>query len=330
MRRHYSLPDLQQDVGPNRRRAGGAFLLGLTLCFTLLHARGLQATDPTKDPQGWGELRFGMTAAEVLATLGGTASVAEPHLPRPLMQGHREVPDIKAALDKAETLIAAKGSSPQASEAAKKIVRLIKPRTWKGYPFDPFRASERLATVSGVLENTEPDLRYVLIRPRNRRVPSVSLRETGLDAKSEEHVREVQEAVFDLSEVLLAEERGRLKAGPLDPGQIKVNRVVIRGITLQPSLTFAGGKLTQVQLGTPGADNPTTPPNPNRFGMHATIRDELQEKYGPPTEKNRTESVDFVIWRFPTTVISCGCHSLGIQISYKQNTDTAEKKKPGL
>lgn len=314
-----------------------AFSATVACCLIGFQYMPVEAADPEKEPQGWGELRFGMTAAEVVEKLGTSARVTRPEIQRPLMLDDRRTPDLQAALALSKNLVEAPGVDEKSPKimAAKAILDLVKPRSWRGRQTpqgDPHEVRP-IQAVSGTLKGFS-DKRciheHVVVQPVNKRMQAVAVMRTSLDRKSEEHVKEVERAFFDLTEILFEEEKRASDAVPPTEDNIRIEPIQVRGITLVPGVKFKGDKLTGVRLGTPGSDNPLTPYNPRWPGMYASLVEALSEKYGPPDEEGRGEVGDFAIWRFPKAVVRCDQWRLGLAVGYYQSNPEDSKKSDGL
>jgi hypothetical protein len=294
-------------------------------CVAIGAAWPAYPADPDKDPRGWGEVQFGMTQAQVVDALQGAARVGEDiNRPQPLMLSPN-IPNLPKALSEAERIVEAAGRDENEANAktatARLLLTLIKPRSWTQYeteeslsPRPPSMRKRGISTrVSGTLQEFV-DLgarpRSLLVQPRGKNSAAIHMRGDLLDEKSKEHVLQVEQAILDLNEHLEAE------AGPR-PGVLKIRDIQVRGITLRPRVDFVDGVVSRIELSTPGADNPMTPENPNGFGIHLTLCDALEEKFGKPDEQGTTGSDRHSVWRFPQTVVTCSVHRLGNSIRYE-------------
>jgi len=80
--------------------------------------------------------------------------------------------------------------------------------------------------------------------------------------------------------------------------------VDVRGVSLGVVLKWDdNAKLKQVVLANSYSGEDSG--NFDRYGIHRTLCDALQERYGPPDERNNTASETVVVWRFPETIIKC-------------------------
>jgi len=277
-----------------------------------------------------------MTPSEVLEKLGPAAEASRPEPARQLMLADGTTPDVQAAVEMANRIAAAAEPNEQTPKtvAAKTIRDLIRHRTWKGRLYASPTEERPLRSISGELETLSGRSHqmvheYVVVRTRNKRAAQVALLRSSLDQKSSNYLNEVERAVYDLTELLMDEERKALAAAPLDPRLIRIKPVVIRGITLVPSVGFEDGKLSAISLGTAGRDNPTTPYNPGWPGMYRSLCDELSSKYGPPDEEGRGEIGPRAKWKFPDCQISCGIGRFGIGVLYRK-LDETDAKTEGL
>jgi len=288
---------------------------------------------------GWGEVKFGMTRKQVVAALDGKAHL-EPlrntpaKLP-PLMRTPN-TPDLPEALLKArriveEAQVKKEADTPKA-EAAKRLLKLIKPRVWRKFREGDESASgarKKVLVLDGQLSGTLEDLgdsrggRFggvaggvdtVSIRPQNKRLPAVICSISNLDRDSVKYIAEVTSVIDELSEFLAADLPAEVQRE--EDMKLVIAPTEIRGIKLMPSIKFDAAGVASVSLETLGADNPTTPVNPRRFAMHQAICEAIEEKYGPPDERNHVADREQVIWRFPKTIIVCSCHRFGIGVTY--------------
>lgn len=314
--------------------AGGLLCIALSYCW--IGSAVSEAADPAKAPQGWGDLKFGMTPAEVLETLGPAVKESRPEPERPLMLTDRKTPDIRAAIEIAKRIAAetAPAEKTPKAVAAKEILDLVKHRTWKGRVQDAHSATNPVRGILGELESLGENGhsmvgQYVVICMKSKRTARVALQRGSLDKESIEYLKEVERAVYDLTELLMDDERKARDAMPLDPRTMRIRPVVVRGITLRPDVTFTDGKLSGIGLSTPGSDNPTTPYNTGWPGMYRALCEELSDKYGPPDEEGRQDVGTVARWRFPDCQISCGLYKFGVELSYRKLSE-ADVKSDGL
>lgn len=311
-------------------------LLCIATMYCWLGAAIAEAADPAKAPLGWGDLKFGMTPTEVLEKLGPVAAVARPEPERPLMLRDKKTPDVRAALEMAKGIAAAAGpneKTPKAA-AAKEILDLVKHRAWKGRPQHALPTESPIRNISGELEQISENshqmvTQYVVIRVKNKRAAPVVFPRDSLDEKSKDYLKEVERAVYDLTELLMDDERKARDAMPLDPRLMRIRAVVVRDITLVPEVMFTDGKLSGISLATPGSDNPTTPYNTGWPGIYRALCEELSDKYGPPDEEGRGDVGTTAKWRFPDCQISCLLHRFGVEVGYRK-LDEAGLKSDGL
>ena len=310
------------------------------ICLTAVPSFDVKAGDAAKAPNGWGDLKFGMTASEVMTALGPRARINQPEPPRPLMLSDRKTPDIRAAVRMSQTIATAADvddNSPKVV-AARAIIKLFKPRNWKGRqapknppPWDK-EEDRPIQSIVGTLVEFSTDTHvhdFVTVFPKNPRMQTVSLLRDSLDPKSSEYAQEAKIAIFDLTEALLAEAREARQAGAAKQGYIKINPIEVREVTLMPEVEFTDGKLSKIRLGTPGCNDPSTPYNPGWPGMYRSICEALEEKYGPPDEKGRGDIGPFSSWRFPGAAVSCRLHGLGISVQYERlGADEAGNANP--
>jgi hypothetical protein len=300
-----------------------AVLRFCALAFLL--SRLSAAADADRDPGGWNEVQFGMTRQQVIDVLRGKVTV-EPDrsVQRPLMSPTNAVAVIPEAIAEANEIIeqaAQPGAKRDAKvELAEQLLKHLKPAKWgvSATVFDSSKRSSRSAarmrkTIDGTLEGIV-DLaahgRDLLIRPKGKNQDLVRVNPETLDEKSTERLRQIDDAIDELSRLLERERTVR-------KGRFRIDTVQVRGIILKPDVRFDNDEVGSIMLSTPGADNPTTPHNPNRHAIARTLCDALEEKFGPPDERNQVGDVEKVIWRFPKTVITCASHRLGIEISYE-------------
>jgi hypothetical protein len=241
-----------------------------------------------------------------------------------MLQLDQDSPDLRAAVAIAEALLADERLDPESEKAtaAKALLKFVDSRTWKGRPLDGNNGPLPVRLVKGKLVALSEIARVhrttdtVEVRPANGRMPPVRFLRQSLDDKSRQYLQEAEKAVFDLSEVLLAEERTALKAKPLAEQDVRFESVEVHGITLVPRVEFADGRLCRVTLSTPGSDNPLTHANPRLVSMFGTLQDALTEKYGPPSEEGATDFGERAVWRLQKTMVSLTRHRLGLGISY--------------
>jgi hypothetical protein len=300
-----------------------------------------RSASPDKDPLGWGEVKFGMNRKQVVLALDGKAHL-EPRRDTPVklppLMRTAKIPDLPDAIQ------TARGIAEQAkkdnevntpkTEPAKRLLKLIKPRVWKqsleANQGDPTQRNTRLmrnrqltGTLDDLVASQLGEFEFALendgictvsIRPQNRRLSPAKWSVANLDKESGEYLAEVVAAIGELSRSLEAEIPAEVPRE--EDLRLVIAPTKVRGVTLLPSIAFDGDGVAEITLGTPGADNPTTPANPGRFAVHQTICEALEEKYGPPDERNRLADRDQVVWRFPKTVIECWCHRFGVEVNY--------------
>jgi len=185
---------------------------------------------------------------------------------------------------------------------------------------DPF-TGERLQkgptqTVAGPLESLVPDMSNPFSIPNQVGVPvqksltirinpkkTASISETWLEPKSRELLKKIEGLIYDLAMHRFPEDTPQA-SDDIRPSQIKLNDATVRGVTLSPELEFdADGKLAKVRLANIFEGEVDMPFDKN--GMQQTLCNALEERYGPPDERNNTAASTHVIWRFPNTVIRC-------------------------
>jgi hypothetical protein len=290
-----------------------------------------RAAPPERDPKGWGDVRFGMTQEEVIKALDGKAHIEPPRAGLAPLMKSPTVADLHTAITKAKSVVddATDEGSDDDEEvlAAKQLLKLIKPRKWRVIRRPEVRRIGQPAIVidrqfMGTLEDFN-DLAFhgrdLVVRPTNKRHEPQTLSPATLDKDSTEYLAKVDQAVSLLSDILANE---ALKAPASKDGRLVIAPVEVRGIVLQPDIEYEGRFVSRINLSTPGADNPMTPVNPARFGLHRTICDALAQKFGPSDERNSLGNVDVVVWRFPETLIKCSCSRFGVEIVYERATKT--------
>ena len=289
------------------------------LLFLTCIAKG---ADAGSDPQGWNEVRFGMTAREVVNALDGKAQFQqEPQASqKPLTLDKHGTPDLVQALDVAKKILADAKESKDAvpsAEAAKRLVRLLKPRRWvfynQGGPDSTGKPTKVLASrVFGTLEAFtlnfgEAQRAPIVIRPANRSLQSITyggLFANICDEASERYLHEVEDAVHQLSGHIAAERQKEQQPAAEEHREVEVAAVLIRGIDLEPRIEFENGRVSKVVLSLryAGEDGALF----DEFGLHRTLCEALHEKFGPPDEKNNGAASAESVWRFPNTVVTCG------------------------
>ena len=128
------------------------------------------------------------------------------------------------------------------------------------------------------------------------------------DEASDRYISEVQDAVRVLSDRVSQQ---RLKAEPradIERGEIDITAVAVRGIELQPTVTFEDDKVSEIVLLTRYEGE-----NGELFDereMHTTLCMALEEKFGPPDARTNSLASAETTWRFPATVIMCARYRL--------------------
>ena len=292
--------------------------------------------DPGKDPNGWGELKFGMNAKQVVDALGVEVFIeeAKPEQHRPFRSG--DTIDIPAALAFAKEKIAAenenKGGDVDVLEAAKKLRVLLKTRGWSyseaDNPYAPPSAERRkppskvTATLESFIQPPGPMgpigsqikesqikesqiNRIVVLRLSNKKASQpVNLSARYIDQKSKDYIREVEAAVEELAALVMPrQDQPDPNPNHINPATIRARVVTVRGITLQPGFSFNGESLAEVRLHSGFAGEGAN--NFDHWGMHRTLCEALTEKYGKADEDNDTPVTSEKIWRFPKTVLRC-------------------------
>lgn len=319
----------QMNADPEPRHHYSRVAVWLACCIAFV-AYPARSADAKRDPKGWGKVRFGMTAREVVNVLDGAASFQQDKQApqKPLTIDEDGTPDLRRALEIAKQILADakdKGDASPAIEAARRLVKLIKPRQWmlygQGGPDDTGMPTKTLsARLSGTLEGFEPAMLLgfaggpggdsekrarVVIRPPNKRLQPVTWGGVfeSFDDASVAYIQEVQGAVSDLADHGIVERQEEMPRDAERHRELEVDRIMVRGVELQPAIEFRNGTVNKVALfmrdsGDGGA-------NFDEFGMHRTLCEALEEKFGPPDERNNGAASAETVWRFPETVITC-------------------------
>lgn len=300
-------------------------VFGLSASFMPLAASG---ADASKDPMGWGDVRFGMSAREVVAALGGKAQFqkAPPAAP-PFMLDDRGTIDLQGALAASRRILdseAPEGNGDLIADAARRLKKLIKPRQWilytqggmSGGPADATGKPLKVlhSRLFGTLESINPpgfafgEERVswsAVIRPVSKIKQPITW--GGLfnlwDEASERYIDDVRGAVRVLSDRVSEQRRKNEPSADVEHGEVDVAAVTVRGIELQPTVTFENDKVSEIVLLTRYEGE-----NGELFDereMHTTLCEALEEKFGPPQERINSLTSTEAIWRFPATVITC-------------------------
>lgn len=294
----------------------------IAVCIGALLHTALCAADPAKDPGGWNALKFGMSPDQVVAALGPASYVADlkPE-PRPFRLD--ETIDLPAAFGYAAEVVAKskKGDdtiAPGIVDTCKALLALSRPASWRydaksfdsSLPlFDPRNVRRVTATLESITswggKGTAAYSRTLHVR-NGTKITDIS--ESVLDDKSAKRLREIEDAVENLAAAIQRDARlkniaAKHEPQPIDPARIRVHETEVRGITLQPELTFAGNNLSRIKLSREYAGE--NDQNFDELGMHRTLCDALAAKYGPADEENKNDNGWEYVWKFPTTVIRC-------------------------
>ena len=287
------------------------------------------AADPAKDPDGWASLRFGMSPKEVVDALGNEGRVVplpEPEKPLPLTLS--DCPDIVEAKKMAQELLSTEKERPgtlppSILEACRELLAMLRSRKWtytatgnRWVPGDPQKKAAKKNTITGAIESFSPDYpnspipntggrRHVkkILNIRVNQKTQTSLAEDSLEPSSREQIKKIEGLIYDIAMHQFPPPPAP-DPSVIDPLQIKLNMVKIRGLTLTPEVVFDGrDKLSKVRMASQyaGEDGIVF----DRNGMQRTLCEALEEKYGRPDEQNRTTSESHYIWRFPKTFLRC-------------------------
>jgi len=302
------------------------------------------AADPAKDPAGWGDLRFGMTAREVVDAMGVGVFLESPDSQEkvhPFKSPGNDVADLTAATSFVDEALSSGNKDhdqdPDVLDACRKLRGLLKPRSWTVVNAEsgmfPSASPQRTPKVTATLENifnSPGGYKMLSLRTAAKKAPVLTIHEHAIDEKSRGYLEKVTQAVDALAAVIVAKKDNR-PAGEddaIDPAAIHTRDITVRGITLKPKFTFTDGRLVQVNLGIHFAGDGGF--NFDHRGVHDTLCEALVEKYGVPNERNRQGNVEEMLWRFPKTVVRCaryerdlgsGFVRKGVYISYEMPSE---------
>ena len=251
------------------------------------------AADPAKDPNGWENLRFGMTLQEVVTTLGKKARSKSRQNEVPRRPRMRKASEAKQY---AEEVLADAKSEPekydeQSLKAAREIVRLSKPRTW----------ITRVQRVVGTYEEEGPQGHVVI---RNRKGEFFSTAGGDVDANSQKAIEAIQKAMVLLDECRLARDLDGYESKDdisIETSEdLVVERVEQYGMKMDPSLGF-GPNLSSITLTCiQNVDNsPST-----LIDSYELLCKRLADEYGPPDSSTLRKGVRRREWNFPKTTVT--------------------------
>ena len=262
------------------------------IAFQLLTPEAARSADADRAPDGWGEIKFGMSLQEVVAILGKRArhiNARPESLEAPPFQSLGEARDYAAGLLEAVKADPTKYDKPVVA-AAKLIAKSAKPRLW-------VFGDRRL---NGVYESGGPELFVVVTIPKGDRYESGG---NPADRTSQSFIEDIQASTKALAKARatdgLTDYENKDEMSIDRPEQLVVTGAEEYGLPFIPSVLmtprFSGVLLS---CGDYNQEKPVA-----TAARYESFCKMLAKKYGPPDLSTITKGVRKREWQFPDALV---------------------------
>lgn len=269
-------------------------------CAVALHAASLDGAEAARDPQGWRDLRFGMTFDEAVVALGDLAhkrqTAEEQEAANQLLYSHVDVSVIEATAR--DILVDAEQRNLELAadvqSDAKTLKNSLRSRTWV-ISSTPSNKTRVAGTLQGIKPSDQQNT--VTIKLGNGKV--LDAPQHWLDDRSVKLVRATLDAARRIRRYSDKQAKSRFQKDDSfrikTPAELLIREVTEHDLAFEPELTFTP-QLSSIILKKYLKENP--------LDAFATASKSIMSAFGAEDEATLSENGRRMVWRFPTTTLT--------------------------